>query len=947
MNGLFFSIVGSKTRRTVAILLSFVLFATSFTLTPAKAYADGTINSISITGPTSVECGSSYADNNRLSNFSTGTENYSIQSVALQRKNNSDLFVVPSAVYVSSGTYRYAITVVHGENSQFDSSVSYSYNGASLGSVDSSGDTCIVYSSEFEVVDSTFTEFAGTVIFPDPDTFYGGVSIPRDFITINNAPQGLSCSVKWKEEARVGFSDTQRTEFISGKKYKYEISFLFTSGYGKFGDTITIGSTAFPGTLPGTFTKKSDTELVYSSEEFTVNQGTVTDINNFTITCPGIGGEVHQGASVSNFKAVTVTSDHRDKYDVSFVVFKYSSADHRYESQYNKDTFEPGEYHYQITLTIPNNIYDYLFAANATGTLNGNSVEIFGTSRGLRERVVHYRSAPFKVNIKSITAAITCQALSADSLAAISPSLSVTEPAIDGFSLNKHWEKDGVAYNGTTFEPGTYKLFATITPPEGLSYTADLTKSITLNGQSATVVSASSGSIDVLLGSITIDEPVQDENQGMENQEQGSGGQEQSSGSQEQGTGGQEQETGGQEQGAGGQEQETGGQEQGTGGQEQETGGQEQTTDLNLNYDEIAESEKTVVNGALAGEDNSYDPGYGVFADIAAATVLSAKVIIPEQVLEVYEAKQEYAGKNLSITPSVTPVTTEQVGPAVVDSFNTCVASLGLNNPAIRFYNITLNLTENGTVLEQVTDTAVPVEIQMSVSGNSLPSHIARYHNGKAEILGTKLQSRNTVGDMNNKQEGLYTDSNSNTAYLYSNGFSTYALIYDNPPANNSIPVKPVAASEPGTNPVPNPVYEEPPQIVEMIPVHRLYNTVTGSHFFTINKEEADEAVNCGYQYEGIGFMTPSYSSVPVYRLYDYDTDEHYYTIDFVEAQLLASNGGFVYEGIAWYSAEPSGQTVYVLRASGSLTVYTISVAERDMLKSLGWEEKEAGFFAG
>lgn len=670
-----------------------------------------------------------------------------------------------------------------------------------------------------------------------------------------------------------------------------------------------------------------------SGDKINIYSNNFSIIDSFNILFPNIESEVCLFDSVSELTAVTDLSQYSDSYDAEVSVWKEND---NAENRFSRDYFESGTYRYRIDLVIKDGCQDTIhnkvkgWGSNISWIINGKSYKEFGDigrTDPYYGKKIYFKSGWFTVNsskLGSLTADITCENLNninykfgdSTSLSGFAPSLSVSLPENSGFSCGLHWEKGDALYTADTFAAGgEYKLVASVIPPEGFSFSErTATKIVKLNGEPATLVRVSSESVDVLLGSITITAPVQEpEGEGTGNQEQGSGEQ----------------------------EQETGGQEQESGGQEQESGGQEQTTDVNLNYDAL--SEKTVVTDALAEADNTNDPGYGVVASISAAKVTNARVIIPEQVLATYENKQEYAGKKLSITSSVTPVTTEHVGQAEVDSFNTEIPKLGLSNPSIRLYEINLDLMENETKIDSVTDTVVPVEIKMSVSGNSMPRSVISYHNGAVKPF-YPLPRRNTVGDMNAGKEGFFVDST--TLYLYSCGFSTFALIYENAAPNPAAP-SPSISVKPADNPVPDPVYEEPPQIVEMIPVYRLYNTFTGSHFFTINWEESNEAVNCGYEYEGVGFMTPSYSSVPVYRLYDYDTDEHYYTIDFVEAQLLASNGGFVYEGIAWYSAEPSGQTVYVLRASGSLTVYTISVAERDMLKSLGWEEKKAGFFAG
>ncbi len=129
--------------------------------------------------------------------------------------------------------------------------------------------------------------------------------------------------------------------------------------------------------------------------------------------------------------------------------------------------------------------------------------------------------------------------------------------------------------------------------------------------------------------------------------------------------------------------------------------------------------------------------------------------------------------------------------------------------------------------------------------------------------------------------------------------------------------------------------------------IYRLYNPLTGEHFFTSNANEIDGLVKLGWNDEGVAFKVAAKSDTPVYRYFNTKTGEHLYTTSSDKTGLSASN--YSYEGIAWYSSDSTGSTVYRLRPAGKkdgYAHYTSSTVERDTLVKAGWTSEAAGFYA-
>ncbi len=90
---------------------------------------------------------------------------------------------------------------------------------------------------------------------------------------------------------------------------------------------------------------------------------------------------------------------------------------------------------------------------------------------------------------------------------------------------------------------------------------------------------------------------------------------------------------------------------------------------------------------------------------------------------------------------------------------------------------------------------------------------------------------------------------------------------------------------------------------VEVKAMYRLYNTISGEHLYTADKNERRVLVKMSaWNYEGIGWFAPVTSNTPVYRLYNPKTGGHHYTKDANEKNVLTKSGAWKYEGIGWYS---------------------------------------------
>ena len=130
--------------------------------------------------------------------------------------------------------------------------------------------------------------------------------------------------------------------------------------------------------------------------------------------------------------------------------------------------------------------------------------------------------------------------------------------------------------------------------------------------------------------------------------------------------------------------------------------------------------------------------------------------------------------------------------------------------------------------------------------------------------------------------------------------------------------------------------------------VYRLYNSLTGEHFFTADEGEKQRLINAGWTDEGIGFYAHSEDGDPVYRLYNTNGGEHHYTMDSAEREKLIA-AGWIDEGIAFYSDEDEEIEVYRAynpNAASNNHSYTVSDAEQSSLLTAGWTDEGIAWYA-
>lgn len=128
--------------------------------------------------------------------------------------------------------------------------------------------------------------------------------------------------------------------------------------------------------------------------------------------------------------------------------------------------------------------------------------------------------------------------------------------------------------------------------------------------------------------------------------------------------------------------------------------------------------------------------------------------------------------------------------------------------------------------------------------------------------------------------------------------------------------------------------------------MYRMYNPVSGEHFFTASMNEVSSLQKAGWKNEGIAWYAPVQSDTPVYRLYNADEGEHLYTASLSERDELVKDG-WKDEGIGWYSGSAYGPALYRLyNSNGSADShhYTNSAVEKDHLVKLGWTYEGVGW---
>lgn len=141
-------------------------------------------------------------------------------------------------------------------------------------------------------------------------------------------------------------------------------------------------------------------------------------------------------------------------------------------------------------------------------------------------------------------------------------------------------------------------------------------------------------------------------------------------------------------------------------------------------------------------------------------------------------------------------------------------------------------------------------------------------------------------------------------------------------------------------------VEQTQPAPAEAQAMYRLYNRITGEHFYTASAYERDVLKAGDWNYEGVGWYAPS-SGSPVYRLYNPGLGDHHYTTNGAERDMLVREAGWNYEGIGWYSG---GTKPLYRQYNPGLRIgqhnYTANAGERDALIAYhGWRDEGVGWY--
>ena len=134
----------------------------------------------------------------------------------------------------------------------------------------------------------------------------------------------------------------------------------------------------------------------------------------------------------------------------------------------------------------------------------------------------------------------------------------------------------------------------------------------------------------------------------------------------------------------------------------------------------------------------------------------------------------------------------------------------------------------------------------------------------------------------------------------------------------------------------------------DVVAIYRIYNPSNGKHHYTDDAEERDFLANGGWIYEGIAWYAPK-TGDPIYRLYNPSNDNHLYTTDAVEKDFLDANG-WNYEGLLTYSSHSGDDGVPLYRVFNPYVElnphhYTDSLEECDYLRSNGWNVEGVAWY--
>lgn len=129
--------------------------------------------------------------------------------------------------------------------------------------------------------------------------------------------------------------------------------------------------------------------------------------------------------------------------------------------------------------------------------------------------------------------------------------------------------------------------------------------------------------------------------------------------------------------------------------------------------------------------------------------------------------------------------------------------------------------------------------------------------------------------------------------------------------------------------------------------IFRMYNKNDGQHHYTQLTSEAINLIKVDWNYEGVGWVSPS-SGASVYRMYNPNNGRHHYTPHAYEKNDLVK-AGWKYEGVSWNT----GGNVPVYRLYNPQAApredshhYTPLASERDSLVRAGWKAEGVAWYA-
>ncbi|WP_288227382.1 NlpC/P60 family protein [uncultured Enterococcus sp.] len=129
--------------------------------------------------------------------------------------------------------------------------------------------------------------------------------------------------------------------------------------------------------------------------------------------------------------------------------------------------------------------------------------------------------------------------------------------------------------------------------------------------------------------------------------------------------------------------------------------------------------------------------------------------------------------------------------------------------------------------------------------------------------------------------------------------------------------------------------------------IFRMYNKNDGQHHYTQIMSEANNLIKIGWNYEGVGWVSPT-TGTSVYRMYNPNNGRHHYTPYVYERDNLVK-AGWKSEGVSWYS----GGSVPVYRLYNPHAApredshhYTPLASERDSLVKVGWRSEGTAWYA-